>query len=249
VEGNPISRTDPTGNYWWGPGQALWNTSSLRYQSQNIHIRIQAMAMLGQEQIIHAEYPIPPMGMKVDLLDSMTGEVWEIKPWADSEQAVLELDARITNLEMAKENMLLKGMNPVAMPYDWNVTPSFWIEGFSFSNEVYVGTDDTGWYQIWAGQISPGVIVWWKYMNLRPEMVAIPLLLPAAMKYSQRNVRPGWVPSNPLNTNPVQSLQSSFSSRLDLEKTIKGIIPVVALYVIYKALETYACPILPFITP
>lgn len=196
VEGNPINRVDLTGHYWWGAGQALWDASDLHAQSQNVHIRIQALWMLNRMANVHAEYTIPLTRIPVDLLNSNTGEMWEIKPWDDIAQAIADIQIRVVAMNGAQTAELLTGMSPVAMPYNWNFSPPIWFEGTSFPSEVYIGTDDSGWFDIYAGQIEPGVILWWKYRRLNPRRpVQIPINLPDRVTWSERNNRPGWRPT------------------------------------------------------
>ncbi len=195
VLGNPINYTDPSGHWWWGPGQALWDASERRLQSQNVHVRIQALWMIRRMDQVHAEYTIPGTNLPVDLLDSVSGDMWEIKPWSDREQAWGELFARLVAMDAARAAGLLHGMTPVAMPYDWNMAPIEWVPGSRFPAEVYLGRDDTGWYDIYAGQIEPGVIVWWKYKRPKQEPVPYPIFVPESMTYSERNVRRGWQPA------------------------------------------------------
>lgn len=196
VGGNPVNRVDPTGMYWWGPGLALFDASELRAQSQNIHIRIQAIWMAGRMNQIHAEYPgnsfIPVP--KVDLLDSVSGEVWEIKPWDEALVGARDIAIRVIALNMAQENELLMGMNPVAMPYNWNHSPAMWLNGRSFPSEIYIGTDASGWFDFYAGQISPGIILWWKFPRNAPRTVPFPIVLPNDVTWSERNRRNGWSP-------------------------------------------------------
>ncbi len=166
----------------------------MRAQSQNIHVRIQAIAMLGRMDQVHAEYVIPGAFLPVDLLDSVSGEMWEIKPWDEREAAWGELFTRLAAIDAARGAGLLHGMTPVATPYDWTFAPIEWIPGVNFPAEVYIGRDDTGYYDIYAGQLEPGVIVWWKARRQRPEQVPHPVYLPDPVAGSNRNVRNGWVP-------------------------------------------------------
>ncbi|MBI1801352.1 MAG: RHS repeat-associated core domain-containing protein, partial [Chloroflexi bacterium] len=196
VEANPINRVDPSGHWWWGPGQALFDASEMRSQSQNIHVRIQAIMMVGRMEEVHAEYVIPGSGLPVDLLDSVTGEMWEIKPWDERGEAWATLSARLTAMEAARAAGLLKGMTPVATTYDWNLAPIEWIPGRRFpTHNVYIGTDDSGQYDIYATQTEAGVIAWWKYKRPRREQVPYPIVLPERVTYSQRNIRQGWKPA------------------------------------------------------
>ena len=216
---NPINRIDPSGLWWWGGGQTLYDSSFRSFHTQNVHVRIQAWWMLGRSDQVHAEYTIPLTNLPVDLLNSVTGEVWEIKPWADRSSAINELDARIEALYLTRARGLLRGMTPVATPYNWNYTPGTWEEGFSFPSEVYVGTDDTGLYDIYAGQVSVGVIAWWKYNRPQRQPVPDPIYLPWAMKRSDRNVRPDWRPALVPGTAPAYSF--------DISTVVKGCAVVV----------------------
>jgi hypothetical protein len=102
----------------------------------------------------------------------------------------------------AKNAEILSGFNPVGMAYDWNFSPLFWIEGLQFPTEpIFIGRDDTGWYDIYAAQTQPGIIAWWKFRRDKPEPVPYPILLPDSMVWNERNTRPGWRPA--VATNPV----------------------------------------------
>jgi RHS repeat-associated protein len=190
TEGNPINRTDPSGHWWWGPGQALFDASELSAQNQNVHVRIQSIWMLGRPEEIHAEYLIPGTNLPVDLLDSITGEMWEIKPWDNRKSAWIDLDPRIAAMDLARETGLLSGIAPNAIPYNWNMAPIEWVPGVMFPPEIYIGRDDTGWFDIYAGQTEPGVITWWKRQRLQPELVPVPIVLPESVvepeKYTAR---------------------------------------------------------------
>ncbi len=242
---NPLSRLDPSGHYFWGPGESLLNSSRNRFQSQNVSVRVQEIAMMGCIDQIHAEYPIPPLGTKVDLLDSLSGEVWEIKPWADQNEALLELQPRLIELEDAHENLLLTGFNPVGMIYDWNIFPPFWVEGYSFPSEVFLGNDDTGQFDLYAGQPMPGVIVWWKYRRPKPVNVPVldPIHLTRPMETSTRNERQGWVPKNGLSPQPAYSVELP-----NPEVTIYLSVPII-IYLGYKITEFCLFPPLVFVTP
>ena len=195
VEGNPINRVDPSGHYFWGPGDTLLNSSETRFQSQNIQVRIQQLYMASKSmKRIHAEYIIPGTNFPVDLLDSVTGEMWEIKPWDQINEAGPQLTIYLIAMTGAHENNLLRGTTPIGTPYDWNTVPALWFPGESFPAQIYVGTDDTGYHHIFAGQVDPGVIAWWKYKTPQPIDVPYPIYIPANMKWNQRNKRPGWVP-------------------------------------------------------
>lgn len=212
ANGNPIIYYDPSGLYFWGIGETLNNSSLNTAQTQNVHIRIQLLAMIGQINRIHAEYTIPGTNLPIDLLDSDTGEIWEIKPWADRYTAYSALDARLNALEYSRNR--LKGINPIGKPYDWSLNPSYWIAGTTFTNAEFVGTDDTGLIQIWAGQVSPGVIAWWKFNSLIPLLVTSPIYLTDQMKYSNRNNRQEW---NPPIGLPNLKPQPAFYSSQNLE--------------------------------
>jgi RHS repeat-associated protein len=195
VEGNPVNRIDPSGKWWWGAGQTLFEHSFNRYNNQNLHVRIQAIWMLGRPDQVHAEYVIPRDNLPVDLLDSVSGEMWEIKPWADRDDAWWELEPRIYAMIDAQRDGLLRGMTPVATEYDWvNNGPSTWYPGTSFPREVYVGVDETGMYDFWAGTYEAGVIVWWKVNRTQPKYDPRPIYVPWPMKKTDRNERPNWKP-------------------------------------------------------
>jgi RHS repeat-associated protein len=194
--GNPIKYTDPFGLYFWGPGETLLESSRHAIQTQNISVRVQEIFMSGKVKYIHAEYPIPPGMILVDLLDSISGEIWEIKPFADQLEARAEMYYRVAEMNLASEGELLIGRDPTGSPYNWNCSPLVWVPGLSYPEEVYLGPDDTGEYDFYSGQTSEGVISWWKYK--RPKPIEIPVIVPINVtnqsKYSDRNVRENWAP-------------------------------------------------------
>jgi hypothetical protein len=102
---------------------------------------------------------------------------------------------------------MLQGMNPVAMPYNWNSYPEIWVPGIQLPVAFYVGTDDSGYFDIYAGQIAPGIILWWKYQREQPRLVPVPIVLPDNVAWSDRNKRLGWSPG--LVPTPVYNGNSS----------------------------------------
>jgi hypothetical protein len=239
VRSNPVNYIDPSGYYWWGAGQGLFDASETKARNQNIHVRIQAIMMAGRESQIHAEFPgINPIPVPhVDLLDSITGEVWEIKPWDDAAQATLDLSTRVLSLNGAKKGELLKGINPVAMPFDWNFSPASWKPGIKFPGRFKVGTDDTGWYDIYAGQTAPGIILWWKEKNQKQKPMPYPIVLPNSLTFNERNKRSNQIGGN-FVPQPAQI------------RTVSGVTIVAACaYVIKEVAEFYFCGPCSFVLP
>jgi hypothetical protein len=68
------------------------------------------------EERIHAEFSglLPILVHHVDVLDSISGEVWEIKPWDQAELAASDLIRRIALLQTPR-GRLLQGINPIGM--------------------------------------------------------------------------------------------------------------------------------------
>jgi RHS repeat-associated protein len=195
VGNNPVNLTDPTGQWWWRPGQALFKSSTQRFQNQNIHVRIQALAMAGLEQQIHAEYA--GAGLKIDLLDSVSGEIWEIKPWDDADKGAFQMWARVDAMNLAREQGILSGIDPHGLPYDWNEHPLRWEPGRTFPpGEHYIGvaTDGAWMWDIYAAQTEPGLILWWKHNQRRDVQVPHLILLPRNVFWNERNIRPNWRP-------------------------------------------------------
>jgi len=186
----------------------------LRDHATNIHVRIQAFAMLtgGGMEHVHAEYTIPLTRLPVDLLSSASGEMWEIKPLDDRAEALLALTPRLAAMNTAKVAGLLQGMNPMGMPYDWNLHPLRWQKGFTFPREVFLGYDATGWWEFYAGQAEAGVILWWKRMKPKPIPVPVPwpIRLPDRVTWSKRNTLPEGM-SEPAPV-PVPAFQPTFPS-------------------------------------
>jgi RHS repeat-associated protein len=196
VANDPTNRVDPSGLYWWGPSEAFLNKSHTTLQSENVHIRIQALMMVGAMDQVHAEYTIPVSRMKVDLLHSVLGDVWEIKPWDDLQKARVDARRHTVGMNEARIRGDLCGTNPIGLQYNWNLAPAIWDLGTRFpAGDLYIGTDGTGTWDIWAAQTEPGVILWWKYPRAKPIIVPQPIHLPRWMVYSKRNIRPNWRPS------------------------------------------------------
>jgi hypothetical protein len=239
VQSNPVNYVDPSGHYWWGAGQALFDASEIKARNQNVHVRIQAIMMAGRDKQIHAEFPgiLPIPVPHVDLLDSITGEVWEIKPLDDAAQGALDLSERILALNLARKEELLEGMNPVGMYFDWNFSPLNWAPGVRFPRRQYVGTDDTGWYKIYAGQTSPGIILWWKEKNQTRQPVPYPIVLPDSVTFNERNK-----PSSQYGGNLIPQ---PAPAQVVTGVTIVG----VCAYIVKEALEFYFCGPCSFVLP
>jgi hypothetical protein len=164
--------------------------------TSNIQVRIQIIAMQGNIERIHAEYIVPPGTKQVDLLDSASGETWEIEPWDTADTGRAEVRDYITALSQAKEQGLLRGVNPWnGQPYDWNETPRMWRLGTSFTSmPIFLGRDTSGWWDFYAAQHEPGLILWWKHRRGQEEQVPHPIIIPGRVAWGNRNVRPGWQP-------------------------------------------------------
>jgi len=213
VHGNPVNLTDPTGMaFWLGRGEGVLSTFlNMDESNNNIHVLIQSIAMQGQWNTVHAEYPIPigvfrqgnyPSNViqdalraltannltYVDLLDEVTGEMWEIKPRDDEATAVETNQAQITLMIEAQTLGLLRGNeHPIRGAHDWTTSP-VWGKGRSFSQlPIYLGTDQTGWMRFYARQSQDGVIIWWKEQNPQKQPVPIPIFLPGNVTWSWRN--------------------------------------------------------------
>ncbi len=144
---------------------------------------------------MHAEYA--GAGLSIDLLDSVSGEIWEIKPWDAADAGITEMQMRITAMNNARTQGLLQGIDPRGVPYDWNEHPLRWQPGRTFPpGEHYLGTATEGvWmWDIYAAQTDRGLIRWWKHQRRRGVQVPYPILLPRDVFWSQRNTRPGWQP-------------------------------------------------------
>jgi hypothetical protein len=120
--------------------------------------------------------------------------------------------------------------------------PMEWLEGFSYPSEVYLGSDDSGKFDLYAGQTMRGVIAWWKYK--RPEHVKVPDLYPIRLtkpsEWSERNERKGWFPKN------YPQLQPAYFEFQPNPELIG--IPIL-LYLGYKIIELFFCPPLVAVTP
>ena len=219
VEGNVPNAVDPTGlAFWLGRGAGnLGVYLRSEVSGNNLHVRIQSIAMGNNVATVHAEYPLPIGGFRsgaygsgyaqdpavqlalssleaqetsyIDLLNEITGEMWEIKPKDDEAIGLFTHQAQLVLMGYSQVLGLLKGTDhPVRGIYDWNSSPS-WISGFSFSQvPIYIGTDQTGWWRFFAKQSQPGVIIWWKVQNdPQKEPVPVPIMLPEDVIWSQRN--------------------------------------------------------------
>ena len=247
VEGNPVNRVDPSGLWWWGAGQALWDASEELGHNQNVHVRIQALMMIlyGTESV-HAEYKTIS-GLPVDLLNSVTGEMWEIKPWADRAGAFAVLVPRLFDMESARQYKLLKGKNPYGMPYDWNDSPPSWSPGnMTFPpGDIYIGSDLTGQNDFYAAQIKPGVIAWWRYQRPQPRLVPYPIVLPQEMYESPRNRRTNWQPAFAQSTPGCVVSTVPPGTQTDLTGVGVGVSIGVLIWWLGKALSPVCGPLAP----
>jgi hypothetical protein len=194
VEGNVPNAGDPNGMYFWtgrGEGNKLSHDLN-RENRNNIHTRIQALAMAPSPSTVHAEYPLPLASLAnipdifnanedyvyIDLLREDSGEIWEIKPKYDQALAFVISHAQVEIMAALQKANLLTGRYPTGMPYDWNTYPRSWLQGASFSKvPVFLGTDDGGWFSFYAQQTLPGAIIWWKVRNERQRLLR-PIALP-----------------------------------------------------------------------
>ncbi|MBE2267006.1 MAG: hypothetical protein IAE80_02155 [Anaerolinea sp.] len=124
----------------------------------------------------------------VDLLNEITGEMWEIKPKDDEALGLETNQAQIALMTSAQLLGLLTGNDhPITGTYDWTTSVS-WGTGRSFPTiPVYLGSDVTGWMRFYAKQSQQGVIIWWKVQNTQREPVPVPIMLPENVTWSQRN--------------------------------------------------------------
>lgn len=190
--------------------------------------RVQALAMAGAPSVVHAEYPIPLGSIEdipstfasnksrvyIDLLHEVTGEIWEIKPIYQEQDAFVISHGQALMMNELQRLELLRGVYPTGRPYNWNFSPVGWQQGTSFPRTpVFLGTDGAGYYSFYAKQGLPGTIVWWKVPN-DPRRVQNPIYVPGIMlnpeSATTRNTHPDRVfePAYgmsvfPLNDSPV----------------------------------------------
>lgn len=154
--------------------------------------------MMGRDSEIHAEYIIPGTIIPIDLLDSITGEIWEIKPLEDRTQAREDVKIRVAAMNIARGS--LHGMTPIATQYNWDYSPLIWKVDRQFPAETFIGIDNSGWVAFYAGQVEPGVILWWKKFLVKPVVVTLPLLLPNSVTWNQRKqkniLQPNYSPAS-----------------------------------------------------
>ena len=110
----------------------------------------------------------------LDLLNSGSGEIFEVKPdydWAIA-QGEIQVNIDLLAIQAADRSGILKGDVPpmfnLGIPpgteYNWNGTS--WMLGHNFPARVLVGaprpkSGGEAEYSIWAGLKAPGLIVYW----------------------------------------------------------------------------------------
>jgi len=194
VEGNVANWSDPTGKAYWTPGRQRLATNHPWYAP---HHAVQTIAMAGDQTSIHAEYPVNIGFFRaddnhhgseynvlddladltarhrsyLDLLDEVTGDVWEIKPRNAEAAGLVEITARLNLMRALQEARRLEGNNhPITGYYNWNDTPEWRLgDSLIWRNPVFLGTDPTGEVSFYAKQSQRGVIIWWTVQNQEPE--------------------------------------------------------------------------------
>ena len=200
VQDNPINFTDPTGNYWWGetgiPNIDLL-ANPLDYMSNLI--QLQRAEWGSDPNHWHAEYYIDAKGgnrdlnQPVDLIFTSDPDrkiqLWEIKP-NSATQRNQGRTQRNDNINAANSRSSSGVFSKNGRPYpnggqfnyDW--TGYTWVAGTDFPQEVIIGIVEGKGppYEVWsAGQIEPGLIVYWKETVDDPPI----LLIPAAAQKSK----------------------------------------------------------------
>lgn len=193
VEGNPISYIDPTGFYVW-----RWSTDPLYHQRiENEWISRSGLFVFDPNRQL--EYTIPGIGIRPDMFNSLTGEVYEIEPLNpinniyDGYVQVLGYIAALNDASIMGQ---LDG-HYLGIPYNWNVRAfmeggrSGW--GWKYRKSPLPGNP---FVDLVADYYSPGMIAYWFEIN-----ATLPVLLAALA--ANMEISPNMKNTFGPNLNPV----------------------------------------------
>jgi RHS repeat-associated protein len=160
AQNDPINWIDPTGHYRWKLANFQGNWGEIAHGL----IEDYYMNFMG-DHAVHVEYTIPGRRIPIDILNEVTGEVFEIKPVSDlygriyDADGIQQLSRNIQVLNIAALNGMLTGVYPVPpfLPYDWNQVA--WIPGLLFPKRWEIARFPS--FSLWAGRKGPGLIVYW----------------------------------------------------------------------------------------
>lgn len=213
VQGNPVNWADPSGLYfWYWRGNGIEDIEREIASGGNVSLTVQVISGAINSRFIHAEYPVDVKAGKklgfvdpslkligdnvspADLLNSTSGEIWEIKPVRDRTVGQQQVQVRIGLMNVLGAAGQLRGTDPLGFDYDWSGT--LWQPGTTWflSKPVFLGFDTQDEYSFYAVQDVPGVITWWKALNSKkrrvPEVPIVRIPLPEKMRNSKRNLLP-----------------------------------------------------------
>jgi RHS repeat-associated protein len=217
VDGNVVNWTDPS-------GAVPWNARAVAQVFNPINIPSAMAAFFAMRDHdwlhIHSEYPIniallrsrpydqeSAVGKAIgyltaltttypDLINEMTGEVWEVKPMGVQAIGATEAEYRRRLLNELKGLGRLQGndhpLNPGGI-YNWNNFPSFWrLGGVLWGGRArFLGFDPSGWVEYYAQWQGAGVIAWFKHRRSEKKKIEVwdPVLeeVPEYMTWNERN--------------------------------------------------------------
>lgn len=171
VHNNPILHTDPTGRWIW---RGLYGVNPRGYEHRVIERYYEGMD--GENHHKQVEYHITGQGLRPDMFNSVTGEVWEIEPIYNFKEAEEQLARYIVVLrDQAKGGDLTSEIKSrqfrgnFDQEYNWNTA--------DFKRGRYNGQDWPGRYRqphkhlygydLVADKVdgADGVIVYWLERN------------------------------------------------------------------------------------
>jgi RHS repeat-associated protein len=190
AEGNPLLYVDPMGTYRQGSaGGPIWGTLE--------HTEIEDWYMNRYQNpfIAHLEFTIPNWGgLRPDMVNSLTGEIFDIKPVTLPTDAVAE--AILHSVAMNHQRRLGNLSGPIVWQgispsyYDWNHVP-LWYPGFNFPLRQIIAV--RGNLALYAGLVAPGAVVYW----YEPRPIHVPawvsVLVPGRIPQRWQR-QPGWQP-------------------------------------------------------
>jgi hypothetical protein len=180
---NPVNATDPSGKVIW------YHQFSKPPYHRWIEEKYEATNPLN----IHIEFnQLPGVRWRIDVLNPVTGDVYEIKPIDEITTGFAEVTAYIGALKLAQGFGALTPTHPSGQHYDWNQV--FWGYGApsNYGYQVW------GWGPFRLVAMAPifGVIAYW----IEPADPSAAAWFALAQSKNRRElIRPyGWQPGMPV---------------------------------------------------